>query len=367
MKTPFELTLVVTHNCNLNCVYCYEHNKSKSEDMTLSTAQDVITRYMTSGDNNNIRIGFIGGEPLLKFNLIRDICEWFWSKRWAKDSLFYATTNGTIMTESMKHWFEEHRKHFWLGLSLDGTKQTHDRNRSNSFSKIDINFFLRNWPDQPIKMTLSDRNIDTIAEDVMFIHGLGFKITGGNFAEGIEMDDFAEKCKTIAKQYDALVTYYLKHQELESPFFQLPFSECESHRLANQKRCGTGENMAVVDYDGTTYPCTYFSPVSMDKKQLKEIQKIDFHDHKRFIDYDCRQNCYLYPICNGCYGDNYSLTGDISKRSTQKCQLFKLRVLAAYKYTMLRLHKKLEHATAISPKDAKTIVALQKIEQMFNL
>ncbi len=151
----------------------------------------------------------------------------------------------------MKRWFEMHKDKFLLGLSLDSTKQTHDRNRSNSFSRIDINFFLRNWPNQPIKMTISDLNLNHIAEDVIFLHGLGFKINGANFAEGIEMDHFEDKYKIIASQYDELVTYYLKHPELESPFFHLSFAECERRSNIKKKKsinihCESG--VVLIDF-----------------------------------------------------------------------------------------------------------------------
>lgn len=366
-KIPFELTLIVTHGCNLNCVYCYEHNKRNDIRMNLETAKAVINKFMERDDYDEIRIGFIGGEPLLEFNLIKKICEWFWSKQWNKKFLFFATTNGTVMTDSMKEWFTQNRTRFWLTLSIDGTKETHDRNRCNSFDKIDINFFLKNWPAQPIKMTISEYNIDSLAKDVKFLHSLGFKLNGCNFAEGVELSNFIEKYKCIAYQYEELIKYYLEHPEYESPFFQLPFSECETRSRINQKRCGTGEHMAVADCDGTIYPCTYFSPITLEKSELTRIMKIDFNNHQNFINEQCLNECYIYPICHGCYGDNFTLTGNLSDRSVQKCALSKLRIAAACKYMVLYLHKKLSNYSEISEKDALNIVALKKISSMFNL
>lgn len=363
---PFDLTLIVTHNCNLNCVYCYEHNKQSNEKMSIELAKSSITHYMTSGDYEEIRISFIGGEPLLEFNLIKSICEWFWSQRWEKKFLFFATTNGTVMTEFMKEWFTEHKNSFWLSLSLDGRRETHNRNRCNSFDRIDLEFFLRNWPDQPVKMTISDTNLENLAEDIKFIHERGFKLNGCNFAEGIEMTDFENKYQIIAEQYEKLIAFYLAHPEYESPLFDLAFGECETRTRVQQKRCGTGENMAVIDVDGNTYPCTYFSPVSMDKRALKTVLKMDFSEQGNFIDHKCLSECYIYPICHGCYGDNYSLTGELAKRSIQKCELNKLKIVAACKYTAMKLQKKLVEATEISKKDMQLIIAIQKINQMFN-
>lgn len=366
-KLPFELTLVVTHGCNLNCIYCYEHNKNDDKRMSLDTAKAVINEYMNKDGYDEIRIGFIGGEPMLEFKLIKEICEWFWGEKWNKKFIFFATTNGTVMTESMKEWFTVNKNRFVLTLSLDGTKSTHDRNRCNSFDRIDIDFFRRNWPEQPIKMTISEYNINSLAEDVAFIHSLGFKLSGCNFAEGVEMSDFDEKYKLIASQYEKLIEYYLQHPEYESPFFQLPFASCETGDRKYEKRCGTGKNMAVVDFDGLIYPCTYFSPLTIDREELNEVLKTDFCDVNNFINKKCIDECYLYPICHGCYGDNYTLTGKLSERSKQKCELTKMRVAAACKYTVCSLHNKLKDFSEISEKDALIIVALKKISFMLNL
>lgn len=361
---PFELTLVVTHHCNLNCIYCYEHNKTANKRMSLETAKQAVSQYLTNGNYDEIRIGFIGGEPLLEFNLIKELCEWTWSKNWPKKLIFYATTNGTVLTESMKQWFTANKKRFWLALSLDGAKRTHDINRCNSFDKIDLNFFLKNWPEQPVKMTISDRNLESLADDIIYIHNLGFKINGCNFAEGVEISDFDEKYAIIVQQYKKLIDFYISHPEFDNPrIFDMPLGQCElpNDRL---KHCGTGSNMAVVDFNGKVYPCTYFSPITLNDEQLETIKSFDFTDDNIFVNEYCSKNCYIYPICHGCYGDNFSTTGSLKNKSKQKCELTKLRVVATANYRAKLLIKQLEHSTEISEKDKNLITAIQKINQM---
>lgn len=362
---PFELTLVVTHHCNLNCIYCYEHNKTNKKRMSFTIAQNTLQHYLTTGTYDEIRIGFIGGEPLLEFDLIKDICEWVWSNKWNKKFIFYATTNGTIMTSEMRNWFTNHRQYFWLTLSLDGTRETHNRNRCNSFDKIDLEFFKINWPNQPVKMTISDSHLDTLAEDVIFIHNKGFEINGCNFAEGIEMIDFDRKIPIIANQYEKLIDYYLNHPEHEARIFQLPLAECEFETKEHKKRCGTGENMAVIDFDGKIYPCTFFSPVSMDSNQLQNVLNIDFTDINNFIDNLCCNDCYIYPICHGCYGDNYVITGKMASRSKQKCELNKLKAVAVAKFQAQYLLRELNKTNEISIKAKRSIIAIQKINELF--
>jgi sulfatase maturation enzyme AslB (radical SAM superfamily) len=134
---------------------------------------------------DGVEIGFIGGEPLLEFPLLKRIFEYVCRLKPAVPHIFFATTNGAVLTDDMKTWFTERKDCFWLGLSLDGRKETQDHNRSNSFDKIDIDFFLRNWPEQGIKMTLSEYSLGRLAGDIKYLHSLGFKeIEGVNLAEG---------------------------------------------------------------------------------------------------------------------------------------------------------------------------------------
>lgn len=99
--------------------------------------------------------------------------------------MLFATTNGTMLNDEMKKWFHEHRDTFYLGLSIDGTADVHNHNRSGSFDSIDTKFFADNWPEQGVKMTISKYSIPRLAESVKYIHSLGFqKVRGVNLAEG---------------------------------------------------------------------------------------------------------------------------------------------------------------------------------------
>jgi len=163
----FSPSLCVTHDCNLNCIYCYQKHAGNIK-MSLDTAKNSIDWIFSNipTDMNGVEIGFIGGEPLLEFNLIKEIVAYTCSKPQGVKYIFYATTNGTLLTDEMKLWFTAHKDCFVLGLSLDGAKETHDYNRSDSFDKIDIAFFLKNWPKQGVKMTLSEFSLNRLAENV---------------------------------------------------------------------------------------------------------------------------------------------------------------------------------------------------------
>ncbi len=360
MKKISEINLVITHKCNLSCIYCYEVNKDSSE-MSLEMAKSLITKYLSSKTCDELAINLFGGEPLLRFPFIKELCEWTWSQEWPQEYLFYADTNGVNLSKDIKEWASDNKRRFIMLLSLDGAPKTHNYNRSNSFDLIDLAFFKRNWPEQGVKMTVSDKNLERLAEDIIFLHREGFRIKGSNLAEGFLINDFEQKFEIIREQYMALVDWYSMHPDTKvAQLFDLDLSLCESHKKEPIKHCGCGSDaIRVIDVDGVEYPCTYFFPLSMSKKELHDFQCLDLSDNSLFIDDNCRENCYIYPICKGCYGDNYSATGLLSKRSYQKCKIAKLRAFSVASLQARRLLS-LKHDT-ITQDEKNTIVAIQKI------
>ena len=167
-RKVFDPTLCVTHSCNLNCVYCYQKHKSvdRMDFETAKASVDYIFTHIPEHAVDGVTLNFMGGEPLLEFGLLKQVYEYAMETYPEVKKVFFATTNGTLLTEEMKEWFRVHRHNFVLGLSLDGTAEVHNNNRSGCFEKIDIEFFVTNWPEQGVKMTLSEYSIPRLAESV---------------------------------------------------------------------------------------------------------------------------------------------------------------------------------------------------------
>lgn len=330
-KKRFLPVICVTHNCNLNCVYCYQKHDSKSR-MTFDTAQKCIDDIFTNIPTyavDGVELGFIGGEPLLEFELIKKVYEYSHTKYPNVEQLFYATTNGTVLTHDMKMWLSEHRDSFVLGLSLDGTRDCHNINRSNSFDKIDTEFFLRNWPFQGVKMTLSEYSLPHLAENIKFIYSLGFKsVRGVNLAEGDFDWDDDKYIKMLIPQLSELVDFYLEHDELSpDQMFDKRLEYCEAKERQKKKWCGIGTGCPFFDVDGKKYPCPFITPMTFSQEELSVILSTDFEQDELFVDDDCFNNCYLYPICPTCSGANYMKNKTFKRRDKSRCAIQKLIAL----------------------------------------
>lgn len=326
------LQITITERCNLNCVYCYEHNKDL-EILSIEKIKDFIISETANLDGfDEIEFDFHGGEPMLAFPQIKEIAEWIWSRKWSKPYILFATTNGTLVHGEIKEWFRKNAKRFVLGLSLDGTKKQHDINRSNSYDKIDFSFFREMWPTQGVKATVSPASIHDFAAGVKHIVELGFNYSI-NLAYGMNWTD--DLLPIYRREMKKFVDFYLENPKLELPKLfahivslvgvnaQKPLNEREK-----RKWCGTGSNMICIAPNGKTYPCQAFMP-SSEVKEGENIQKIiDFDENENFHDPICI-NCILDSSCPCCYGNNYLRTGTLYERDKLLCKFRKIEAVAS--------------------------------------
>lgn len=333
MNNGKHVTLTLTECCNLNCVYCYEDYKSDKR-MSFETAVSILEKELrNSQEYDYVEVAFHGGEPLLEFDLLRDICEWVWDRTYDCNYYFFATTNGTLLSEEMKEWFSRNRDRIMLGLSLDGTKEVQNHNRSNSYDMIDLAFFKELWPNQPVKMTISDYTVGRLAESVIHAHKCGFKVSA-NFAFGIDWT--ATDLDQLDDELEKLVEYYAADPSVEP--CSLIGQKFELAGTESRRWCGAGKSMRVYDTEGNLFPCHYFMGFAIGEAQSEKSMGIDFTNDELFRSDDCN-GCAVYPICPTCYGYNYASTGSVSKRDKGLCTLTKHCAAAGSMLAYLRLSR----------------------------
>jgi sulfatase maturation enzyme AslB (radical SAM superfamily) len=334
-EIEFNLTLLVTEDCNLRCRYCFEKNNRPTK-MNFEVAKRAIDKYLTREEGPAaVSIDFCGGEPLLEFEMIKNVFEYTVSGSWKKRFRFSLGTNGTIMTEEMKQWFIRHPC-FQISISLDGTKEVHDYNRSGSYNTLIKNIDFFKQYDQPVKMTISSFTIPRLADSIIHIHELGMKPEANVVFEDV-WGSTEEKSKLLdiyAKELDELVNYYLKNPELNVP-------RLLSHRIdllgsgyeygLEEKYCGAGKYMSAVMPDGKEYPCHRFSPLG----SKTPIQNMD--PGQKIIGPTKCIECGIRRLCHSCLGANLEICGSVNIRTVAHCEFLKLEVLASAKIAAKRL------------------------------
>lgn len=354
--------LLLSYNCNLACSYCYIDKKC-DKIMPFEVAQKAVSGAFESSESfcfHEVEIDFAGAEPLTAFDRLKQVSEWIWSKNWPKPYVLFATTNGTLLNQEMREWFTRYKDRISLGLSFDGDADTQNQNRSESFSAVDLDFFLNTWPNQPVKMTISENTVWNLAQDIISLHKKGFQIMA-NPANGMKAWS-RQSISEFARQLSILIDFYLKNPDIKRVSFlslDLKAILSSSCRFGN-KYCGAGLAYDVIDVDGRSYPCHMFSPLVQTEERISGLKNIDFTAREPFLCEMCSK-CILNPICPSCYGLNYKRTGDSARRELSLCRLFTLQVMANCKYNIRVLKEK----NCVSNNEYETIKAIRKIYNFF--
>ncbi|MCK5062183.1 4Fe-4S cluster-binding domain-containing protein [Candidatus Parcubacteria bacterium] len=354
--------LTITEACNLKCSYCFETEKTEKV-MNIEVAKDAITyAFNNSSGFDEIEFDLFGGEPTLCKELIKKIVDWTYRQNFKKPYLFFLETNGTLVHGDFKKWLIDNSQFVYAGLSLDGTPETHNKNRSNSYAKIDIDFFLKNYPKQSIRMTVCKDTVDNLSNDIIHLHRLGFLEVVATFAHGVDWE--IEKIRDVLDlELMRLCNFYLKNPGVKvCSILDMNLFNIQHRDKKIGKWCGSGTSMVSIGIDGTKYPCHTFQSCTATEARATKLGKIDFDAIDDFSDPACA-NCILEPICPNCYGMNYVKNGNILARDKQLCEIVKMRAVATSYLMGQKINKNLKQFTP--SRLFQTILAIKKIQNNF--
>ncbi len=363
MTTPKKRTLilVITERCNLNCVYCYEHDKS-ARNMSFSTAKSILDKEFADDGWDGYEIQLLGGEPLLNFDLIRQIDEYVFETCGRTDTRLFIVTNGTLLTEERKAWLESRKHRVVCGLSVDGVREAHNKSRSQSFDLIDLDFFARVWPKQACRMTLHSSNIEHFAESVIFLMERGFPVSAA-FAQGLDwITD--EVLAVFSHELVRLTEYYLQHPEAKL----VDLLDVDFRRTAvdlkdrDQHWCGAGSSLSSYDSSGRCFPCHTFASVSAGE-DAERYAGVTVETLNYRVDPHCR-DCVCLPVCSTCMGMNLMTRGEAGKRDHTMCLMHKARFLAASRLKYLRNFAS-RSGSVLTGEEFAELAGIARVQQAF--
>lgn len=308
--------------------------------MTFEEAKEIIDKELIHLDEYEYTIDFFGGEPFLNFELIKQVTQYV-LENYSGYYHFSASTNGTQIHGDIQDWLRRHQSVFTACLSADGTKAAHDINRSNSFDKIDLDFFLSLYPQQTVKMTISEQSLPFLADSIRFLSEKGFLISC-NLAYMVDWTS-PKNAQILEEQLELLMQYYLENPDTPKcnlMDFQIGIlSHPTPDTKKTNKYCGCGTHMHCYDIKGECYPCQLFSPLSAAEKSIKS-ENFNISQDLLISNFpNSCQECFYLRICPFCMGSNYLSTGDIYKPDPNRCALYKLIFKANAKLRALEWEK----------------------------
>lgn len=347
------LCLHVAHTCNLNCSYCFaSQGKYHGERAIMSF--DVGKRALdflveNSGDRRNLEVDFFGGEPLMNWQIVKDLVAYARSieKDAGKNFRFTLTTNGVLLDDEVTDFCN--REMHNVVLSLDGRKEVNDRFRVDvagrgSYDRIVPNFqrFVAKRGDKSYYMrgTYTHYNTD-FTNDLFHMADLGFTelsmepvVCAPGDPCALTEEDFPVLCE----QYEILAKDMLRRWREGKPITFYHYMVDLKHGPCIYKRvtgCGSGtEYMAVTPW-GELFPCHQF--VGDPKYSLGNIWdgvtnaavQGEFRACNAYSRPDCK-DCWARLYCSGgCAANSYHATGSIGGVYEYGCRLFKKRMECA--------------------------------------
>ena len=347
------LCLHIAHDCNLACKYCFaeegEYHGARSL-MSYEVGRKALDFLIAnSGNRVNLEVDFFGGEPLMNFQVVKDLVAYGRSqeKEHNKKFRFTLTTNGMLLTDEVMEF--ANREMANVVLSVDGRKEVHDfmrptRNGKGSYDLIIDKFKkmaeLRNQTNYYVRGTFTHYNLD-FSKDVLHLADLGFKQISAEPVVAPDTQPYAIKEEDLPKlfdEYDLLAREMVEREKAGKGFnffhfmIDLTGSPCLYKRLSG---CGSGTEYLAVSPCGDLYPCHQF--VGMEEFKLGNvdtgIEKKDLVDEFKLCNVyakDKCKDCFARFYCSGgCAANAYNFHGNLLDAYDVGCELERKRVECA--------------------------------------
>ncbi len=349
------LCLHVAHDCNLKCRYCFAEEGEYHGKRSLMSAEvgkkaiDFI--IANSGKRRNLEVDFFGGEPLMNFDVVKEIVEYGreQEKLHDKNFRFTITTNGILLDDEKQKYINENMHN--VVLSLDGRKEVNDYMRPRAGGQGSYDIIVpkfkklaesRNQTDYYLRGTFTHNNLD-FSKDVFHIaDDLGFKQVSVEpvVAEATESYAITEDdLDTIFEEYEKLAEQlYIRHKTGEKDFnffhfmVDLTGGPCIAKRLSG---CGSGTEYLAVTPEGDLYPCHQF--VGQEEYKIGSVYtgientaiREEFANCNVYTKPDCKK-CWAKFYCSGgCMANACHYAGDIMGTYEIGCKLQRKRIECA--------------------------------------
>ncbi len=348
------LCLHVAHTCNLNCAYCFASQGNYHGEravMSYEVGKQALDFLMDhSGTRHNLEVDFFGGEPLMNWQVVKDLVAYARSveKERGKNFRFTLTTNGMLIDDDVIDFANKEMHN--VVLSLDGRKEVHDRYRVDyagkgswetivpKFQKLvasrpaDKTYYMRG--------TFTHENPDFL-EDIKTMLDLGFDELSMEPVVCAPDDPAAlteEDLNIVFDQYEKLAQLMQERRKAGKPFtfyhymLDLAGGPCVYKRISG---CGSGTEYMAVTPTGELYPCHQF--VGEEDFKLGDIWKGVTNPAVQEQFAAC--NVYTRPQCadcwaklycsGGCAANAFHATGSIQGVYEHGCDLFRKRMECA--------------------------------------
>ncbi len=345
------LCLHIAHDCNLACRYCFAEEgeyHGRRALMSYETGKAALDFLIAnSGSRRNLEVDFFGGEPLMNFEVVKQLVAYGREQEKLHDKhfRFTLTTNGVLLNDDIMEFANREMDN--VVLSIDGRKEVHDHMRpfrkgAGSYDLIVPKFQKlvqnRGTKDYYVRATFTKYNLD-FTDDILAMRDLGFVqlsaepvVTDPSMPYAINEEDLPR----VFSEYDKLCDVMANRTEDKFNFFHfmvdLNAGPCAIKRL---RGCGCGNDYVAVEPHGDIYPCHQF--VGIEQWKMGNLYDGTFNDDIKtyfskvhvYSKEGCR-SCWAKFFCSGgCNANSFIYEGDVKKPYKIACEMQKKRLECA--------------------------------------
>ncbi len=347
------MCLHVAHDCNIRCAYCFASQGDFEGDrslMPLETGKKALEFLcQNSGNRRNLEVDFFGGEPLMNFQVVKDLVVFGrkLEKKYNKNFRFTLTTNGVLLDDEKIEFIDKEMSN--VVLSMDGRPSVNDKMRYTISGGGTYDIILpkfqkmakkREGRSYYVRGTFTKYNTD-FASDVIHMADQGFEHISVEPVVAKPEHHYAlseEDLPAIFEQYDALARDMVKrrknHKEFNFFHFMIDLSQgpCIAKRLSG---CGAGAEYIAVTPEGDIYPCHQFvgdenfKMGSVLTGEMNRTMNSEFKEAHVYNKEDCK-TCWAKFYCSGgCHANAFNFNNDINKPYSLGCEMEKKRLECA--------------------------------------
>lgn len=347
-----SMCLNVAHDCNLRCAYCFASQGDFNGDrdlMPLEVGKKAFDFLVTQSKNrHNLEVDFFGGEPLMNFQVVKNLVAYGRSleKKHDKHFNFTMTTNAVLLNDENMRWIDDNMNN--VVLSLDGRKAVNDHMRKTVSGGGSFDVIIENikkmaalreasGKEYYVRGTYTKNNLD-FGKDVEFLAKQGFRSVSVEPVVTDETKNYAileGDVDRIKAEYDRLALAYLDKEAkgLDYLFYHfmvnLDAGPCVYKRISG---CGAGRDYVAVTPQGTIYPCHQFVgnadfimgnvDEGITNPQIKET----FMGANLLKKEACRE-CWCRYFCGGgCHANAWNFNHTVMEPYDVSCEIEKRRV-----------------------------------------
>lgn len=344
------MCLHVAHDCNLKCNYCFASQgnfKGERRMMDLETGKKSLEFLAkNSGKRRNLEVDFFGGEPLMNFEIVKQLVAYGREieKIYNKNFRFTITTNGLLLDEDKMNFINENMDN--VVLSLDGRKEINDNMRQTVKGNGSYDIILpkfkemvdkRGDKDYYIRGTFTNKNID-FSNDIMDYYKNGFKKVSMEPVVTSDEMDYAlreEHLEDVLNEYEKFSKDYIDIKKKDKDFYFFHYMIDLSQGPCIVKRaigCGAGSEYLAVTPEGDLYPCHQFVGEkefllgSLDEGIVNTDLRDKFKKANVYNSPECRI-CWARFYCSGgCHANAHYANNDFSIPYSLGCEMEKKRI-----------------------------------------